>query len=79
MKSPIREIMKLADQKNIVEMGLDPDRWFNNVELAALDVVGREPVRYVANVNKYYIAYKLAEHDLDERDRQRRVLRSGAE
>ena len=40
-------------------MGVSPNKWFFNVELAALKYVGREPVRYVANIYKYYIAYKL--------------------
>ena len=39
-------------------MGLDPNRWFGNVELAALTIVGQETVRYVSNIYKYYIAYK---------------------
>jgi hypothetical protein len=30
-------------------MGLDPDKWFSNVEIAAGKIVGRETVRYVAN------------------------------
>lgn len=42
------------------KMGLDPNRWFYHVEQAALRFVGQEPVRYVANIHKYYIAYKLA-------------------
>ena len=41
-------------------MGLDPNRWFHHTEHAALTTVGREPVRYVANVYKYYVAYQLA-------------------
>ncbi|MDJ0846802.1 MAG: transporter substrate-binding domain-containing protein [Myxococcota bacterium] len=41
-------------------MGLDPNRWFGHCEHAALAVVGREPVRYVANITKYYVAYQLA-------------------
>jgi membrane-bound lytic murein transglycosylase MltF len=41
-------------------MGLDPNRWFHHTEHAALATVGREPVRYVANVYKYYVAYQLA-------------------
>jgi membrane-bound lytic murein transglycosylase MltF len=41
-------------------MGLDPNRWFRNVELAALQLVGRETVRYVSRINKYYLAYRLA-------------------
>jgi membrane-bound lytic murein transglycosylase MltF len=40
-------------------MGLDPNRWFQNVEYAALDLIGRETVRYVANIHKYYVAYRL--------------------
>ncbi len=42
-------------------MGLDPNRWFGHSEHAALAVVGREPVRYVANISKYYVAYQLAD------------------
>jgi len=42
------------------KMGLDPNVWFSNVELAVSKLVGREPVRYVAHVYKYYVAYKLA-------------------
>jgi len=37
-----------------------PDRWFGSVERIALEDVGPEPVRYVANINKYYVAYSLA-------------------
>ena len=40
-------------------MGLDKNRWFYHVERATLKFVGQEPVRYVANIHKYYIAYKL--------------------
>ena len=39
--------------------GLDPDRWFDHVERVALDRVGWEPVRYVANIEKYHLAYRL--------------------
>jgi len=39
-------------------MGLDPDRWRGNVEVVAAREIGREPVRYVANIIKYYFAYK---------------------
>ena len=41
--------------------GLDPDRWFGNVELVAADRIGRETVEYVRNVYKYYIAFGLIE------------------
>jgi len=39
------------------ELGLNPDRWFGNVEYAALGIVGQETVRYVGNIFKYYVAY----------------------
>jgi membrane-bound lytic murein transglycosylase MltF len=39
-------------------LGLDPDRWFGNVEHGALAVIGQETVRYVQNIYKYYITYK---------------------
>ena len=39
--------------------GLDPNKWFNNVEVLVAEDVGRETVQYVSNIYKYYIAYKL--------------------
>ncbi|WP_340115896.1 lytic transglycosylase F [Pelagibius sp. 7325] len=38
--------------------GYDPNRWFHNVEYVVAKDVGREPVRYVSNIFKYYIAYQ---------------------
>jgi len=51
----ITRLRKAAEQA-----GLDPNVWFGNVEQIARRVIGRETVDYVANINKYYIAYKLA-------------------
>jgi membrane-bound lytic murein transglycosylase MltF len=39
--------------------GLDPDRWFNNVEVVVGEKIGLETTTYVRNVYKYYVAYKL--------------------
>jgi membrane-bound lytic murein transglycosylase MltF len=39
--------------------GLDPNKWFNNVELVAAKRIGRETVTYVSNIYKYYLAYQL--------------------
>jgi len=44
--------------------GLDPNVWFNNVELIAAKRIGRETVQYVSNILKYYIAYKFLEEKL---------------
>jgi membrane-bound lytic murein transglycosylase MltF len=40
-------------------MGLDPNVWFGNVEVAAARTISREPVVYVRNILKYYTAYNL--------------------
>jgi len=40
--------------------GLDPNVWFNNVELVVAAKVGSEPVDYVSNIYRYFIAYKRA-------------------
>ena len=45
------------------QQGLDPNKWFGNVELLVAQNVGQETVTYVGNVYKYYIAYKLAVKD----------------
>jgi len=39
--------------------GLDPNRWFQNVEIVAARRVGHETVQYVSNIYKYYLAYQL--------------------
>ncbi len=44
-------------RKKAREMRLNPDRWFRNVELSELNIVGQETVRYVSNINKYYVIY----------------------
>ena len=40
--------------------GLNPNIWFNNVELGAAQEAGLNPVQYVRNIYMYYISYKLA-------------------
>ena len=41
------------------ERGYDPNVWFRNVEVVVANEVGREPVKYVRNIFKYYTAYGL--------------------
>jgi len=39
--------------------GLDPNVWFNNVELVSAKAIGRHNVEYVRNILKYWIAFRL--------------------
>ena len=39
--------------------GLDPDKWFNNVEIVVAEKIGTETTTYVRNIYKYYVAYRL--------------------
>ena len=50
-------------RKEAADNGLDPNKWFGNVELIVAKDVGEETVNYVSNIYKYYIAYKLALSD----------------
>jgi membrane-bound lytic murein transglycosylase MltF len=53
-------------RKKARQDGLNPNKWFGNVELEVGKEVGEETVLYVDNIYKYYIAYKLAsERGLD--------------
>ena len=50
----INELRKKASAR-----GLNPNLWFNNVEVAAAKSIGRETVQYVSNIYKYFIAYQM--------------------
>ena len=54
--------------------GLDPNRWFNNVEIVAADRIGSETVTYVSNIYKYYTAYKLLVAQDEERRKARETV-----
>ena len=45
-------------RKEAARRGLDPNIWFNNVEVVAAARIGRETVQYVRNIYKYYVAYE---------------------
>src|SRR4051794_40299895 len=46
-------------RREAAKRGLDPDKWFNNVELVVAEKVGIETTTYVRNIYKYYVSYKL--------------------
>jgi membrane-bound lytic murein transglycosylase MltF len=63
---------RMIDLRNKAKkMGYDPNIWFDNVELSAAKYVGREPVHYVANIYKYYLAYRLSAAQVLQREKAR--------
>ena len=59
-------ISKLREEAK--KKGLDPNAWFDNVEVVAAKRIGRETVGYVGNIYKYYVAYRLYVDRLDVRE-----------
>jgi len=39
--------------------GLDPNKWFGNVEVVAAREIARQTVQYVSNIYKYYVSYTV--------------------
>ncbi len=54
--------------------GYNPNLWFSNVETVALERVGREPVQYVGNIYKYYLAYQLLEKERSSKKEARQTI-----
>lgn len=48
-------------RKEATKRGLDPDKWFNNVEVITAEKIGIETTTYVRNIFKYYVSYKLTQ------------------
>ncbi len=51
---------------------LDPNVWFNNVEIVAAKDIGAETVNYVRNIYKYYVAYSLLTRQQEAREQVKR-------
>jgi membrane-bound lytic murein transglycosylase MltF len=62
----VRQLRRVAEQR-----GLDPNVWFGNVEQVASERIGRETVTYVANIFKYYVAYRLVMEEVERREAAR--------
>ena len=56
-------------RKKTAAMGLNPNVWFHNVEVAAAKVIGRETVQYVSNIYKYYIAYRMVTEQSEKKQK----------
>ena len=59
-------IAKLRRQTK--DVGLDPNRWFQHVEVVVSKEIGRETVDYVGNIYKYYLTYNLLDQRQQARD-----------
>ncbi|PHS38905.1 MAG: lytic transglycosylase F [Sulfurovum sp.] len=66
----IRSLRKAAAKR-----GFDPNVWFDNVEVLAAEKIGNETVTYVANIFKYYVAYKLIQEKKKKKDEIKESLR----
>jgi membrane-bound lytic murein transglycosylase MltF len=71
-----------AGQNRIVRLrketqaeGLDPNRWFGNVELVVAKDIGQETVQYVANIYKYYVAYKMTLDQKKTREQAKQTVK----
>ena len=68
-------------RKQAASLGYNPNVWFDNVELVAAKEIGRETVQYVANIYKYYLAYRysIEQQARHQQARQRAGVESAAE
>ncbi|NTV43428.1 MAG: transglycosylase SLT domain-containing protein, partial [Syntrophobacteraceae bacterium] len=61
-------------RKEAEKRGLDPNRWFNNVEIVTAEKIGIETTTYVRNIYKYYVSYKLTHEASATRDELRQQV-----
>ena len=66
-----------ALREEAAKKGLNPNVWTDNVEIVAANRIGMETVTYVANIYKYYIAYKLVAEREEERKKAKESLENG--
>ena len=60
-------------RKKAEEYGFNPNEWFDNVERVVARKVGQEPIRYVANIYKYYEGYRrIREMEADRKARAKK-------
>ena len=64
-------------REEAAKKGFDPNVWFDNVELVAAARIGMETVTYVANIYKYYVAYKLVAARQAEKEKSKQQVKSG--
>ncbi len=61
----VEQLRRIAKAK-----GLNPNVWFDNVEIIAAQKVGRETVQYVSNIYKFYASYRALNYYMAQRDKE---------
>lgn len=65
-------------RRQAAKRGLDPNKWFNNVEVIAAEKIGRETVQYVSNIYKYYLAYTMVMEQSEKREKAKQEVKKEA-
>jgi membrane-bound lytic murein transglycosylase MltF len=66
---------KISKMRRLAESrGLDPNQWFNNVEVVTAERIGFQTTTYVRNVYKYYVAYNLTLKHIEEKRNAREQI-----
>jgi len=58
-------------RREAAQRGLDPNEWFNNVEVVTAERIGIETTAYVRNVYKYYVSYRLTAEAREDQKKAR--------
>ena len=61
----VAELRRMAKAK-----GLNPNLWFDNVEIIAAREIGRETVDYVSNIYKFYASYSALDYYVSQRGKK---------
>jgi membrane-bound lytic murein transglycosylase MltF len=64
-------------RKEAAKRGLDPDKWFNNVEIVTSEKIGAETTTYVRNIYKYFVAYKLTVEHIELQEKAKEQMKKG--
>ena len=65
-----RRVQELRDKAKAT--GLNPNVWFDNVELIAANEIGQETIQYVSNIYKFYASYRALSYYAEQRGKKLR-------
>jgi membrane-bound lytic murein transglycosylase MltF len=61
-------------RRDTLRRGLNPNKWFGQVEQLVSARIGQQTVSYVRRILKYYVAFRLIEQEEAHRERERASL-----